>query len=153
MQRPFKKEITDITPARRAAIKAQKVTKPKKETLEEISINEKVDKSKELKGLNTPKHVKIIADNVSEKPSTKRKRKSPTSTRSTRSKFIFDETTTDSVRSTRSKSAIMLENEENLKNFFQDESSFEEEEIVIMGQDATWFQRVWNGVMSTVFFL
>lgn len=152
--REFTKQVSDVTPARRAALKAQKVTKPKKETLEEIIINEQV----ETPLVKTPEVLKQDEGAAS----IKRKRDTPVSTRSTRSKLAkMDKTSTPmSTRSTRSirstKSSKVVQ--DNLDDFFQDEENEENviEENVIQDadeEDTTWFTRIWNGVMSTVFFV
>jgi hypothetical protein len=115
--------------------------------LDEIVINEKI---------NTPvaKTPKVLKE-VQESATSKRKRETPVSTRSTRSKFMEKTVTPQSTRSTRS---TVLTN--GLEDFFQDEENvFEEnvfEENVIQDeveQDTTWMTRIWNGVMTTVFFM
>lgn len=129
--RPFDKKVFDVTPARKAAIKAQKVSK--KGILEEITIKEETATYDLGEGLN------------------KRKREeTPVSTRSLRSKVVLEKTitplSTKSVRSTRSKRI----GEDNLNHFFEDDGDVIEDNVE---QDTTWFTKIWKGVMSTVFFM
>ena len=146
-------------------MRAQKVTKPKKETLEEIVINENVNQvEKPVESVNqvkTPKKELSFVDKGSEKGSVKRKRtKSPSSVRSTRSKMLIEEKTISplSTRSTRSR--VVLDEKEksnsSLNHFFaeEDEDSFEDENVILgQEEDTTLFTKIWNGVMSTVFFM
>lgn len=139
--RPFTKQITDVTPARKAAIKAQKVTKPKKVTLEVISMNESV---------STPKKEVLSLDTV--KVSSKRKRETPGSKRSTRSRFI--EETPLSTRSERSTRSRDIKEKNSLNDFFQDdENVFDDENVLKEQEDTTWLTKIWKGVISTVFFM
>lgn len=117
--------------------------------MDEIVINEKI---------NTPivKTPKVLKE-VQESTASKRKRDTPVSTRSTRSKLMEKTGTPQSTRSTRSKVL-----NDGLKDFFQDdENVFDEhvfdenvpQDVAEVEQDTTWITRIWNGVMTTVFFM
>jgi CRISPR/Cas system-associated protein Cas5 (RAMP superfamily) len=113
--------------------------------LDEIVINEEMDILQK-----TPKVDQVLQES---KKSSKRKRDTPVSARSTRSKII------ETPKSTRSTRATVVKDD--LKDFFQDEENEENEENVFeelviqdeVEQDTTWFTRIWNGVKTTVFFM